>query len=76
MAALTVHIDFGAQENKISHCFYFFPFYLPLGDGTGCHDLSFLNIDFQASFFSLLFHSQDSLVPLYSQPLEWYHLHI
>ena len=26
MAAVTVHSDFGAQENKISHCFYFFPF--------------------------------------------------
>ena len=29
MAALTICSDFGAQENKISHCFYFFPFYLP-----------------------------------------------
>ena len=28
-AAVTVCSDFGAQENKISHYFYFFPFYLP-----------------------------------------------
>ena len=26
MAAVTVHSDFGAQENKICHCFHFFPF--------------------------------------------------
>ena len=25
LAAVTVHSDFGAQENKIYHCFYFFP---------------------------------------------------
>ena len=25
---------FGAQGNKICHCFYFFPFYLPWSDGT------------------------------------------
>ena len=29
MAAVTVHSDFGAQENKICHCFHFVPFYLP-----------------------------------------------
>ena len=29
MAAVTVRSDFGAQENKICHCFHFFPFYLP-----------------------------------------------
>ena len=29
MAAATVHGDFGAWENKICHCFYFSPFYLP-----------------------------------------------
>ena len=54
MAVVTVHSDFGAQENKIRHCFYFFPFYLPWSGGIGCHDLSFLNVEFQASFFTLL----------------------
>ena len=29
MAAVTVHGYFGAQENKVSHCFHCFPFYLP-----------------------------------------------
>ena len=32
-----------------------FPFYLPWSDGTRCHDLSFLNVDSQTSFFTLLF---------------------
>ena len=46
MAAVTVHSDFGAQENKICHCFHFFPFCLPSCDGTGWHGLSFLNVEF------------------------------
>ena len=41
---------------KVCHCFHCFPIYLSWSDGTGCHDLSFLNVDFQANFFTLLFH--------------------
>ena len=29
----------------VCHCFLFFTFYLPLSDGTGCHDLSVLNVE-------------------------------
>ena len=29
MAAVTIHSDFGAQENEICHCFHFFPIHLP-----------------------------------------------
>ena len=36
-------VSFRAQENKICHCFHFFPFYLPWSDETRCHDLSFLS---------------------------------
>ena len=50
MAAVTNCSDFRAQENKIFHCFHFFPFYLPWRDVTACHNLSFLNVEFQASF--------------------------
>ena len=32
-------------KNKVSHSFHCFPIYLPWGDGTGCHDLSFLNVE-------------------------------
>ena len=31
------------SENKICHCF---PIYLPWSDGTRCHDLSFLKVEF------------------------------
>ena len=44
------------KKNKVSHCFHCFPFYLPWSDGTGCYDLSFLNVELQANFFTLLFH--------------------
>ena len=30
MAAVTVHSDFGAQENKVCHCFHCFPIYLAM----------------------------------------------
>ena len=30
-------------KKVVSHCF---PIYLPRSDGTGCHDLSFLNVEF------------------------------
>ena len=33
-----------AQKNKVWHCFHCFPICLPWSDGTGCHDLSFLNV--------------------------------
>ena len=28
MAAVTIYSDFGAQENKVCHCFHCFPIYL------------------------------------------------
>ena len=40
------HSDFRAQEEEICHCFHHFPFYLLWSDGTRCHDLSFLNVEF------------------------------
>ena len=46
MTVITIHRDFGAQENKICHCFHFPPIYLPWSGRTRCYDLSFLNIDF------------------------------
>ena len=32
-------------KNKVSHCFYCFPIFLPWSDRTRCHDLSFLNVE-------------------------------
>ena len=31
---------------KICHCFHCLPIYLPWSDGTGCHDLSVLKVEF------------------------------
>ena len=44
-AAITICSDFGAQKNKVSHCFHCFPIYLPWRDGTECYDLIFLNVE-------------------------------
>ena len=38
-------VIFGAPKNKVWHCFHCFPIYLPWSDGTGCHDLRFLNVE-------------------------------
>ena len=43
---VTICSDFGAQENKVSRCFHCFSIYLPWNDGIGCHDFSFLNVEF------------------------------
>ena len=43
-AAVTIYSDFGAEKIKVSQ----FPLFLHLfavSDGTGCHDLSFLNVE-------------------------------
>ena len=53
MAAVTMCSDFGAQENKVCHCFHCFPIDLPWSDGTRYHDLSFLNVEF--FFFNFIF---------------------
>ena len=57
MAAVTICSDFGAQENKVCHCFHCFPIYWPGSDGTRCHDLCFLNVEFKPAFtlFSFTF---------------------
>ena len=56
MAAVTICSDFGAPKNKVSHCFHCFPIYLPWSGGTRCHDLSFLNIELRANFFTMTFY--------------------
>ena len=33
-------------EKILCHCIYCFPIYLPWRDGTRCHELSFLNVEF------------------------------
>ena len=47
MAAVIICSDFGAPKNKVSHCFHCFTIYLLWSDGTKCHDLHFLNVEFK-----------------------------
>ena len=53
MAAVTTWSDFGAQKNKVWHCFHCFPIYFPWSDRTRCHDLSFLWVLSFKTTFSL-----------------------
>ena len=46
IGSVTICSDFGAPPNKVCHCFHCFPIYLPGSEGTRCHDLSFLNVEF------------------------------
>ena len=70
-------VIFGAQENKICHCFHFSLFYLPWNDETRCHDPGVLNVEFEDRLFTLVYHPrQEALLVLHFLPLEWYHLHI
>ena len=55
-AAVAICSDFGAQENKICHCFHFFLSYLSWNDGTWCHDPDFLNVEVLIKLFTVFFH--------------------
>ena len=37
-------------QNKVWHCFQWFPICFQWSDGTRCHDLSFLNVEFKPAF--------------------------
>ena len=50
MAAVTICSDFGAQENKVCHCFQCFLICLPWSDGNRCHDLTFWMLSFNPVF--------------------------
>ena len=78
MAAVTIHSDFGAPQNKVCHCFHCLPFYLPWSDGTRCHDLSFSECWASSQLFHspLSLSSRDSLIILHFLSLRWCHLHI
>ena len=46
MAAVTICSDFGAPQNKVCHFFHCFSIYFPWSDGTRCHDLSSMSVEF------------------------------
>ena len=53
MSAITLHSDFGAQENKVCHCFHFFPQLFTIKWWDQMPWSYFFNVEFQASFFNL-----------------------
>ena len=51
MAAVIICSDFGTQENNVCQSLFLFPpIYLQWSDGTRCHDLWFLNVEFKPAF--------------------------
>ena len=46
MAAFTIYSDLEPKKKKLCYCFHCFPVCLPWSGRTGCHDLSFLNVEF------------------------------
>ena len=77
MAAVTICSDFGAQENKVSHCFHCFPclFAMKWWDEIPW------SLFFEYWVFSELFHclsllSRGSLVPPGFLPYGWHRVHI
>ena len=75
MATASICSDFGTQENKTCHSFHPFSFYLPWSDGPRCHDLSFFffNVEFQASFFTVLFHPHHQDKPVVPEGAAGFH---
>ena len=50
MAAVTICSDFGAQENKICHCFHCVSIYLPWSDGLDAMIFVFWMLSFKPTF--------------------------
>ena len=50
MAAVTVHSDFGAQENEICHCFHFPPNYSHEVKGSDAMTIVFSMLSFKPAF--------------------------
>ena len=50
MAAVTIYSNFGAQANKVCHCFHSFSTYLPWSDGTDAMILVFWMLSFKPTF--------------------------
>ena len=76
MAAVTIHSDFRAQENKVCHRFHCFHINLSWSAGAKCHDLPFFEcwVLSQLVHFPLSLWSRGSLVPLHFLPRGWCHL--
>ena len=54
MAAVTICSDFGAQKNKVCHCFHCFPIYLPWSDGILVFWMLSFKPTFSLSYFTFI----------------------
>ena len=54
MATITICSDFGAQENKVCHCFHCFPIYLDEVMGPDAMIFVFWMLSFKPTFYSPL----------------------
>ena len=71
MTTVTVHSDFGAQENKICHCFHFSPSIFHKVMELDAKIIIFLILSFKQLFhFPVSPLSRGSLVPLQFLPFE------
>ena len=61
MVAVTICSDFGAQKNKVWHCFHCFPIYLHEAMGPDAMIFVFWMLSFRPIFFTLLFHFHQEL---------------
>ena len=50
MTTVTTCSDYGVPQNKVCHCFHYFPIYLPWSDGTRCHGLIVWMLNFKPTF--------------------------
>ena len=50
IGAVTICSDFGAQENKVCHCFHCFPIHLPGSDGLDAMIFIFSMLSFKPAF--------------------------
>ena len=75
MTAVTICSDFGAHENKVCHCFHYFPIYLPWTDGTDAMIFIFWVLSFKSVFHSPLSLSSRGSLVLHFLPEGWCHMH-
>ena len=71
MAAVTICSNFGAQENKICHCFHFFPFCLREVMGPDAMILVFYMLDIKLAFFSIQKTKIMASGPITSWQIDW-----
>ena len=76
MAAVIIHSDFRAQENKSVIVSTFSPsiYHEVMGLNTKISIFFFFDVEFQASFSTLLFLLHPDALWFYFLSLEWYHL--